>query len=121
YLAIERRMSAHTSAAYQHDLGEFIAFCRSQQLNEWQQVDHQHVRSFAATEHRRGIAPRSIQRRLSAVRSFCNFLLRESVIKVNPAADVRAPKVAKTLPFTIDADQMAQLLSFRADVTLDKR
>jgi len=121
YLSTERRMSVHTSTAYQHDLGEFIAFCRAQQLTEWPQIDHQHVRSFAAAEHRRGIAPRSIQRRLSSLRSFCNFLLREGIIKTNPASDVRAPKVPKLLPATIDADQMAQLLSFRADATLDKR
>jgi integrase/recombinase XerC len=47
--------------------------------------------------------------------------MREGVLKSNPASEVRAPKVAKTLPNTIDADQMTQLLSFRADATLDKR
>jgi len=121
YLAMERRMSPHTSSAYEHDLSECAAYCDKHCVSEWTQLDHHHVRAFAAAEHRRGISPRSIQRRLSSLRSFCNFLMREGVLKSNPASEVRAPKVAKTLPNTIDADQMTQLLSFRADATLDKR
>ncbi len=121
YLSTERRLSVHTAAAYQHDLEECMAFCDKHALNDWQGIDHQHVRMFAAAEHRRGISPRSIQRRLSSLRSFYNFLLREGVVKLNPAVEVKAPKIKKTLPDTIDPDQMNQLLSFRADATLDKR
>jgi len=121
YLATERRMSIHTSSAYEHDIGECAAYCDKQGVTEWTQLDHHHVRAFAAAEHRRGISPRTIQRRLSSLRSFCNFLMREAILKSNPAADIRAPKIAKTLPNTVDADQMSQLLTFRADATLDKR
>jgi len=121
YLSTERRLSANTSLAYEHDLKECMAFCDHQNVNDWTLLEHQHVRAFAAAEHSRGISPRSIQRRLSSLRSFCNFLIRERLIHTNPAMDVRAPKVKKTLPHTIDADQMTQLLSFRADASLDKR
>jgi integrase/recombinase XerC len=120
-LKYERRLSAHTSDAYAHDLNEFVEFCTQQNVTSWTELDSQHVRQFAAREHRRGIAPRSIQRRLSAIRSLCNFLVREHVIKHNPASDVRAPKVNKRLPNTVDADQMTRLLSFQADTLLDKR
>lgn len=121
HLKSERRLSAHTSDAYAHDLGEFTAWCAKQALHEWPQLDHQHVRMFAAAEHRRGIGPRSIQRRLSTLRSFFNYLMREAQLKTNPAADIRAPKAAKHLPMTIDADQMTRLLQFRSDTDLDKR
>jgi len=121
HLKNERRFSPHTLEAYQHDLSEFVTFCDKQALNEWPDVDHQHIRAFAAAEHRRSIAPRSIQRRLSSIRSFLRFLLREGVLKKNPALDVRAPKASKRLPDTIDADLMARLLNFRADEDLDKR
>ena len=121
HLHSERRLSAHTSEAYAHDLGEFLAWCNKQGLETWPQLDTQHLRGFAATEHRRGIGPRSIQRRLSSLRTFFNFLIREAQLKVNPALDVRAPKAPKRLPVTLDADQMARLLQFRADAELDKR
>ncbi|MGD9843035.1 MAG: tyrosine recombinase XerC [Steroidobacteraceae bacterium] len=121
HLRSERRLSEHTRSAYAQDLNEFIKWSESHSLEHWQQVDHQHIRQFAAAEHRRGISPRSIQRRLSTLRSFCNYLIRETQLKTNPALEVRAPKAAKRLPATIDADQMAQLLTFRADAELDKR
>jgi integrase/recombinase XerC len=121
HLSTERRLSAHTSTAYAHDLQECMAWCVKQSIAEWTQLDSQHLRAFAAAEHRRGIGPRSIQRRLSTLRSFFNYLIREAQLKTNPALDVRAPKAPKRLPVTLDADQMARLLEFRADAELDKR
>lgn len=121
HLSHERRLSAHTSSAYAHDLRDCVAWCDKQAIEHWTQLDTQHLRAFAAAEHRRGIGPRSIQRRLSTLRSFFNYLIRERQLKHNPALDVRAPKVPKRLPVTLDADQMARLLEFRADAELDKR
>jgi len=121
YLSVERRMSPHTDANYRGDLQRFIAHCDRNGITDWQRVDGQHVRSFAAAEFRQGSAPRSIQRRLSAIRSFYNFLLREGATKLNPAVDVTAPKARKRLPATIDVDQMARLLSFRADEEISVR
>ena len=81
-----------------------------------------------------GLSPRSIQRRLSAVRSFYAFLMRETAIAYgraaqraggritrNPAYDVRAPKAARRLPQTLDADQMARLLQIPAGDRLTAR
>ncbi len=121
HLNTERRLSAHTASAYQHDLGEFSGYCAQHDISDFSNIDNLHVRSFAASEHRRGIGPRSIQRRLSSLRSFFNYLIRERQLKLNPAQDVRAPKAPKRLPVTLDADQMAHLLAFRADAELDKR
>jgi integrase/recombinase XerC len=121
HLLSERRLSAHTASAYRIDLQCLVSFCDKQGIEEWPLVDGAQVRAFAAAEHRRGIGPRSIQRRLSATRSFCNYLLREGVIKLNPGSDIQAPKGKKRLPATLDADQMAKLLAFRADLTLDVR
>ncbi len=121
HLSTERRLSAHTSAAYAHDLHECAAWCDKQSIENWTQLDSQHLRAFAAAEHRRGIGPRSIQRRLSTLRSFFNYLIREAQLKTNPALDVRAPKAPKRLPVTLDADQMTRLLEFRTDAELDKR
>jgi integrase/recombinase XerC len=121
HLRNERRMSAHTIAAYGRDLAELAAFCERRAIGAWTAVEHAHLRTFAAAAHAAGIAPRSIQRRLSAVRTFYEFLLREGECAANPARGVQAPKTKKRLPDTLDADQMARLLDFRVDDSLSTR
>jgi integrase/recombinase XerC len=79
------------------------------------------MRTFAAALHGGGLNGRSIQRRLSAVRTFYEFLMREGHCTRNPALDVRAPKLKKRLPATLDADQMGRLLAFRTDDSLSIR
>jgi len=116
YMSSERRLSAHTDSSYARDLAALVKFCDRGGLKEWSSLDSQHIRTFAAHSHAAGLAPRSIQRRLSAVRSFYEFLVRESRgasqdrITRNPGQDVRAPKATRGLPQTLDADQMARLL-----------
>ncbi|MDE2050147.1 MAG: tyrosine recombinase XerC [Gammaproteobacteria bacterium] len=130
YLAVERRCSPHTLAAYTRDLQALVSYCERTGLDSWSAVDSGHLRSFAARLHAGGLGPRSIQRRLSAVRSFYEFLQREAHavrraaadaerpdvarIRGNPGQDVRAPKAARRLPETLDADQMARLLEIPA-------
>jgi len=121
HLKHERRMSEHTLAAYLHDIASLGAFCDERKLARWSAVGTEHVRSFAAAIHSRGLGGRSIQRRLSAVRTFYEFLLREGCATRNPAQDVRAPKQKKRLPTTLDADQMSRLLAFRSDDSLSSR
>jgi integrase/recombinase XerC len=121
HLVHERRMSRHTHAAYRRDLLKLAAFCARRDVPRWDALTNAQVRAFAAAEHAGGIAPRSIQRRLSALRSFYEFLLREGAAMNNPGREVRAPKSKKRLPKTLDADQMARLLDFRADDSLSSR
>jgi integrase/recombinase XerC len=121
HLSFERRMSTHTVAAYRHDLLALAGYCGRRKVHLWSALNNFQVRAFAAAEHAGGIAPRSIQRRLSAVRTFYEYLLREGHAKSNPALEVRAPKSKKRLPATLDADQMARLLDFRADDSLSAR
>ncbi len=121
HLNFERRLSSHTVSAYRHDLLTLTAFCERRGVKRWGALNNFQVRAFAAGEHAGGIAPRSIQRRLSAARTFYEYLMREGAVKNNPALDVRAPKTKKRLPATLDADQMARLLDFRVDDTLSAR
>lgn len=121
HLSTERRLSAHTVAAYRHDLETLTQWCRQNDIRDWSRLDHQHVRTFAARCHARGLKGRSIQRRLAAVRAFFTFLQREGALKRNPALEIRAPKAAKRLPHTLDVDQMAQLLAFKPGNALEVR
>ncbi len=121
HLKTERRMSRHTVAAYRHDLEALARFCERRRVATWAELDHQAVRAFAAAEHAAGLAPRSIQRRLSAVRTFFSFLARETQVDWNPALGVSAPKPKKRLPQTLEADQMGRLLAFRVDDSTSTR
>ena len=121
HLSVERRLSAHTDTSYRGDLQRFIAYCDRNHVRTWRSVDSQHVRMFAAAEFRQGSSPRTIQRRLSALRSFFNFMLRERALDANPAVGVQAPKARKRLPETMDVDLMTRLLEFRTDTQLGVR
>jgi integrase/recombinase XerC len=121
HLRTERRLSPHTEAAYRRDLDALVAFCEGEKIADWRRIDNFHVRTFAAREHRDGLGPRSVQRRLSALRGFFNYLIRERVVDANPAADIRAPKAGKRLPKTLDVDQVASLLERRPKDALSRR
>jgi integrase/recombinase XerC len=120
-LAKERRLSSHTESNYTRDLKALVRFCDQQGIPDWPTLEHAQVRLFAARSHAAGLAPRSVQRRLSAVRSFLNFLIREGDLKHNCAVDVRAPKGVRRLPGTLDADSMARLLEIPGDDALAVR
>lgn len=121
HLEIERRLSPATVASYRRDLDALAAWCDEQGLASWDAVDSAHIRAWAAAGHRRGLSARSIQRSLSASRSFFRYLLRERQVRANPAADVSAPKAKKRLPANLDADRMARLLDIDGDGPLVDR
>src|SRR5580692_6592054 len=121
HLAHERRVSGHTIAAYGHDLHALAQFCGARRPRTWSKLEFSHMRAFAAAQHGAGMNPRSIQRRLSAARTFYEFLMREGHCARNPAQGVSAPKTKKRLPATLDADQMGRLLAFRVDGSLSAR
>jgi integrase/recombinase XerC len=90
YMSSERRLSAHTDSNYARDLAALAKYCDRMGLEEWSELDNQHIRTFAAHSHANGLSPRSVQRRLSAVRSFYEFLIREnSVMPVARAVGAR--------------------------------
>jgi integrase/recombinase XerC len=120
-LRTERRLSPHTSAAYSRDLVALADYCTREGIASLAVLDSWHIRRFAAESHRKGLAPRSIARRLSAVRSFLRALVAQGQLKANVAMDIAAPKPARRLPGTLDADQVAKLLESTEDSALALR
>jgi integrase/recombinase XerC len=118
YLRYERRMSLNTEQNYRRDLNALMRYLADEALPGWEAVDTYHIRAFASWCHRRGLAATSIQRRLSALRGFFSFLIRENVIEANPARDVPSPKGPSRLPKTLDVDQLARLLELEGDEPL---
>jgi integrase/recombinase XerC len=121
HLRTERQVSGHTIAAYRQDLKSLVEHCVRRRLATWNAIGNGEIRAYAAAEHANGLGPRSIQRRLSAARTFFAYLAREGAAAGNPAVDVRAPKAKKRLPSTLDTDQMARLLAFRVHDSLSVR
>ena len=115
HLEFERRLSPLTCKHYQRDLKALAEYCEKYDVSGWNHLDSEHVRAFAAACYRAGLSARSIQRRLSAARTFYRYLLREKYVRKNPVDAVSAPKSGKRLPGNLDADRMAKLLEIRGE------
>ena len=111
HLQRERQLSPRTLQAYRHDLEGLRDFLDTEDCGRWQDVDQSRLRLFVAKRHQAGLSGRSLQRLLSAVRSFYQFLIRERVCRHNPAVDLRAPRSPRKLPRALDADLTAQNFS----------
>jgi integrase/recombinase XerC len=120
-LATIRRLSPNTVGAYRRDLDALFDFIDKEHVSSLRALDAYHVRRFAAENFRRGMSPRSISRRLSAVRSFLGHLVREGVVDANVAVNVQAPKPSRRLPAALDADQVSRLLERSDDDELTLR
>ena len=121
HLQVERRMSAHTLDAYRRDLLALAEWAAGQGLHDITAIPADPLRSFVAAEHRRGLSPKSLQRRLSACRSFYQWLLKHGRVIANPAAGLKAPKAARKLPQVLDADEAVRLVEVPTDVPLGLR
>jgi len=120
YLRVERRMSVHTLDAYQRDLAALSAWVDTQG-GDVVNLDAEQLRAFVSAEHRRGLSPKSLQRRLSACRSFYAWVLKHGHITASPAAKLRAPKAPRKLPQVLDADEAVRLVEVPTDAPLGLR
>ncbi len=118
YLEYEKQYSKHTLSGYKRDLEQFQIWLKKNQCDNILKADNLHIRNWVAGMHRQGIGSHSLQRKLSSLRSFYNFLIRKRKLKNNPALDIRAPKGAKKLPDTLDTDTLSQLLNIPPDSIL---
>ena len=114
-LRSEKYYSAHTCSNYRRDLNLFQAHLLGQGIESWAEVGYADVSSFAATRHRQGRKSRTIQRELSSIRSFYQFLILNAVVAKNPAREVSAPKPDKPLPKICDAETIDRLLQLTDD------
>ena len=110
YIGVERNLSPHTCAAYLRDLAEFRAFLEGQGGEASPaRVDHLLLRRYLAELHKRNERT-SIARKLSTLRTFFRWLVREGVLATNPAESVTTPKRNRYLPKTLSVDEATTLL-----------
>ena len=112
YISTEKRYSKHTEKAYSNDLNQFTNFLSdSYQLDSPVEASAQMIRSWVIELMENENAPRSVNRKLSTLKSFYRYLIREGHVKENPLTKVSAPKVKSRLPSFVDKDSMSKLLS----------
>jgi integrase/recombinase XerC len=110
YLRFEKRYSHHTISSYQSDLAFFFGF--TQQLFETQkpqEISSAMIRSWLASMKEKGDSSRSINRRISTLKSFFRYLLRHQIISASPMTTIVSPKVKKRLPVFVEQKDLHTL------------
>lgn len=121
HLLLQRRLSAHTVQAYQRALTPLQSQLESKGVTDWPQLTGELIKQWIASLRQQGTSPRTIAMKLSALRSFCKFLLDMDYIAQDPTIGIKAPKQSKPLPKNVNVDQVAQLLNIDEDDPLAVR
>ncbi len=110
YLKAERNASPYTVRNYTHDLLSFFSYLGSQKITSLNEVDKQTMRGYLSQLVKDGFAKISISRKLSAIRSFYRYLLREKLVASSPVATTSSPKLDKRLPDFLTPEETVRLL-----------
>lgn len=112
YLQFEKRYSPHTIVAYQNDLKQFFSFLEKQyDLKDAVEIRHQHIRSWIVDVMNQKTIPRSVNRKLSTLKTYFKFLLKKKEIIKNPMQKVIAPRVSQRLPVFVEQENLKNLFS----------
>jgi integrase/recombinase XerC len=111
HLRFEKRYSVHTLRSYQTDLDQFLDYCRksSPGLTELT-ADFRLIRGWVVRLIESGDTPRTVNRKITTLKSFYRYLLKRQIIASNPMDKVLSPKQSKRLPAFVEEDRMMQLL-----------
>jgi integrase/recombinase XerC len=110
YLEAERNASPYTVRNYTSDLLDFFQFLGTKGIGSLEEVDKHTLRNYLAQLMEQGFVKASIARKLSAIRSFYRYLLREEIIPTSPVATTFSPKLDKRLPSFLTMEEMERLL-----------
>src|SRR6476660_7608208 len=107
YLKFEKRFSAHTIRTYHDDLLQFFDFLEAQfDIQDVIKVESAFVRSWLASIKDMGHSSRTINRKISTLRSFFKFQIRQGVIQKSPMANTVSPKINKRLPMFVKENEI---------------
>ncbi len=111
HLVVERGLAPLTVAAYAQDLTDLANYCHQSGKISWQDIALGDLQDYLAHLEHHGIGPRSRARKLSAIRQFYRFLLREGLTDHNPLEWLDAPKLPKGLPKILGLEEVERLLA----------
>lgn len=111
YIQFEKRFSSHTVTAYSGDLKQFFDYLETTyKINNISEVNHSIIRSWIVELMNQKITPRSVNRKITVLKTFYKYLIRQQVVKENPMLKILAPKTSKRLPVFVEKDKMDILL-----------
>ena len=110
YIGIEKNYSPHTVSNYQRDLREFSEFLYSRGSPDIKNIDYFILRKFLGVLSEKKLDKRSISRKISTLKSFFKFIVREGIVKNNPAASLIYPRLEKPLPKFLTEKEVGQVL-----------
>ena len=111
YIQFEKRFSNHTLVAYTNDLNQFIIYLSTvYEIKNVVEVNHTIIRSWIVSLMEQKITPRSVNRKITTLKTFYKFLLRQSIVIENPMLKIQAPKTSKRLPVFVEKEKMDTLL-----------
>lgn len=121
YIKSEKQLSLHTQTNYRRQLEALMTLASEVELSRWQDFDSSAVRLLIGRSKRSGLQASSLSLRLSALRSFFDWMVKNGQLSANPARGVLNPKRGKHLPKNIDIDDINQLLDINRDDPLSVR
>ena len=111
YIQYEKRFSPHTLTAYSNDLAQFILYLDTvYEIKNVSEIDHTIIRSWIVELMEHKISPRSVNRKITTLKTFYKYLLRHKVVKENPMLKIQSPKTSKRLPVFVEKEKMDLLL-----------
>jgi len=110
YLSVERGLSRNTIVSYQGDLNYYIDFLKARAMDALSKTTKNDIINFMLYQKDKGLAANSIARRLAAIKAFYRFLVRERILKINPASLIDSPKLWKKIPETLSLNEVDALL-----------
>ena len=116
-----RNTSPHTRSAYRSDIHDAWSFFGTAKFTDWQHVTAVDLKLWLAKRHAQGLAPRSLSRRLAAVRALFKYLRQQNLIVNDPSQGLRLPRASRQLPSTLEADTIPQLLDRSTEDPLEIR
>lgn len=110
YLQFEKRIAKHTLTAYKSDIAQFQDYLKSEYAIEDQlDVSHTIIRSWVVSLMEKGLNPRSVNRKITTLKTLYKFLMREGLQTKNPMLKIQSPKTAKRLPVFVEEENINQL------------
>lgn len=111
YMQYEKRYSSHTLVAYKKDLDQFNAYC-IEVIGDFnvERIDRKILRGWVVSLMEQQLSPRSVNRKVSTVKAFFKFLMKENITTVNPAVELPLPKIRKKLPNFVEEINLHHLL-----------
>lgn len=111
FLQYEKRHSSHTLVAYSNDLRQFLEFlANTYEIKNITEVNHTVIRSWMVSLMEQKITARSVNRKITTLKTFYKFLLRQQMVSQNPMLKVLSPKISKRLPVFVEKEKMNVLL-----------